>query len=252
MLHVETAGSGPDLVLLHGWGLHSGAWTEVLPLLRESFRVHAIDLPGHGRSARIEPTTLDACAEAVVSMLPPRTMLCGWSLGGLVAQRIAAWSPERLRALALVSTTPCFLQRDDWAHAMKPATLDAFAKGLATNTAATLRDFVRLNALHGAHGREAIRAFTERLTQYGTPSPVALQATLGWLAETDVRDEIADVSLPTVVIHGTRDALAPVEAGRWLAAELPNAALVEITDAAHLPFFTHARQFVDAVETLRG
>ena len=49
-LHVERLGSGPDLVLLHGWALHGGAWAPVAKRLAPRFRVHVVDLPGHGLS----------------------------------------------------------------------------------------------------------------------------------------------------------------------------------------------------------
>jgi pimeloyl-[acyl-carrier protein] methyl ester esterase len=68
----------------------------------------------------------------------------------------------------------------------------------------------------------------------------------------DLRHDVSRIAQPTAVIHGARDALAPVAAGRWLARHLPNATMTEIADAAHLPFFTHPRAFVQALESLRG
>src|SRR5690606_2848134 len=50
---VETHGAGPDLVLVHGWGLHGGLFGPLVPLLAERRRVHVVDLPGHGRSATV-------------------------------------------------------------------------------------------------------------------------------------------------------------------------------------------------------
>ena len=50
-LHVEVRGSGPDLVLLHGWALHGGMWGPWLDHLATHRRLHVIDLPGHGHSA---------------------------------------------------------------------------------------------------------------------------------------------------------------------------------------------------------
>ena len=251
-LHVERVGSGPDLVLLHGWGLHSGVWEELLPGLAQRFTVHAMDLPGHGHSAQVRPGTLDQAVDAVAAALPDGAIVCGWSLGGLAAQRLALRHPARVRALALASTTPCFVARDDWPAAMLPATLAEFAAGLGTDRQATLERFVALNALNGSRGREALRAFARKLDARGAPSAASLQATLGWLRDTDLRDAAPAIAAPTVVIHGARDALAPVAAGRWLARALPRAQLCELEDAAHLPFFTHRERFVAALESLHA
>ena len=250
-LHVERQGKGHDLVLLHGWGLHSGVWAEALPALAERFRVHAIDLPGHGHSAAAPVGSLDDAAERVAAELPAASVVCGWSLGGLVAQRVARLHPGKVRALVLVSATPCFTPRPGWRHAMKDATLDAFTAGLNRDREATLARFVRLSALHGARGREATRAFTQRLFERGAPTALALAGTLDWLRATDLR--AAAPELPrTLVIHGARDVLAPVEAGRWLAARIPGAEALEFADAAHLPFFTHREPFVRALGSFVG
>ena len=59
-LHVEVSGSGPDLVLLHGWGMNAAVWGEVATALAQHFRLHCVDLPGHGASPACAPCTLDA------------------------------------------------------------------------------------------------------------------------------------------------------------------------------------------------
>jgi pimeloyl-[acyl-carrier protein] methyl ester esterase len=249
-LHVEREGDGPDLVLLHGWGLHSGAWAEARPALARRFRVHAVDLPGHGRSAQVPVGDFEAAVQRVGEITPAGAVVCGWSLGGLVAQGLAR-KHHPIRALALVATTPCFTTREDWPHAMRPATLEAFAEGLHRDRERTLRDFVQLNALHGSHARESVRAMSRLLADHPAPF-AALEATLGWLRDIDLRAAIPGLDMPAVVVHGGRDALAPVEAGRWLASHLPKARLVELPDAAHLPFFTHRDAFVAALESLVG
>ena len=252
MLHVERHGSGPDLALLHGWGMHSGAWTEVLADLSARFRVHAVDLPGHGHSAGEAVGAFDDAATRIAAVLPEGAIVCGWSLGGLLAQRIGQLQPAKARALVLVSTTPCFVARAGWPHAMAAGTLDTFAAGLRHDRAATLANFVRLNALNGARGREAIRAFTQRLHQRGAAGESALAATLGWLRDTDLRADAAAIAAPTLLVHGARDMLVPVAAARWLAAQVPGARLLEIPDAAHIPFFTHREPFLRALEPFVG
>lgn len=251
-LHVESSGTGPELVLLHGWGLHAGAFADVVPELATRFHVLAIDLPGHGRSSHIPARNFDEAVDLLATAMPGAAAVCGWSLGGLLAQGLAQRHPAKVRQLVLAGSTPCFMERAGWPHGMKAATLDTFAHGLAGNREATLASFVRMNALHGARGREAVRTFTERLFERGAPDAASLAATLGWLRETDLRPVTPNLRVATLVIHGSRDAIAPVEAGHWLANHIPGATLVELADAAHLPFFTHRRAFLDAVESFVG
>ena len=250
-MHVDIAGSGPDLVLLHGWGLHSGVWAEVMPSLAQRARVHAIDLPGHGYSADVEVGSFDAACEAVAAVVPERSLVCGWSLGGLVAQRVAYRHPDRVARLALVSSTPCFAERPGWPSGMKESTLTTFASALANDRDALLRRFVALNAMNGPQGREAVRVFTALLAQRGAPSDSGLAATLAWLREVDLREETARLRVPAIVMHGGRDMIAPVGAGRWLAQHL-GARLHELPQAAHMPFFSHREAFVTALGDLIG
>jgi pimeloyl-[acyl-carrier protein] methyl ester esterase len=242
---VEIAGCGPDLVLLHGWGLSSSVWQPVRERLAAHYTLHLVDLPGHGRSRGVSLASLAELVAAIARLVPAKAMLCGWSLGGLVAQSIAATQP--VRRLVLVSSTPSFLARDGWPDGMQPGTLADFAGDLARDWRVTLARFLRLNALGGSRSREALRSLTAALDERGDPAPEALARGLDLLRDTDLRDKVAAIGAPTLVIHGTRDMLAPVAAGRWLAARLPSAKLVEFDDAAHLPFLTHADAFADAL-----
>jgi pimeloyl-[acyl-carrier protein] methyl ester esterase len=251
-LHVERTGSGPDLVLLHGWGLHGGVWNALAARLAGRFRLHLVDLPGHGHSREVPFKGLDAVVDAVAACSPAGARVCGWSLGGLVAMRLATRQPSRAAALALVSTTPSFVQRPGWPHAMERETLEAFAQGLRTEPAKTIRAFVNLNALGGPQARDRMRELAALLAERATPDADSLAAGLALLHETDLRAEVATIDRPAVVIHGGRDALAPLGAGRWLAGALPFARFVEIPEGAHLPFVSHTETVAQALEALHG
>src|SRR6187455_2930899 len=110
-LHVEITGTGPDLVLLHGWAMHGGIWSDVRARLAKRFRLHLVDLPGHGFSPACEPSTLERVVEMVADILPASCIVCGWSLGGQVAIELALREPLRVKKIALISTTPCFVKR---------------------------------------------------------------------------------------------------------------------------------------------
>lgn len=251
-LHVERAGRGPDLVLLHGWGLHGGVWNALASRLARRFRLHVVDLPGHGHSRGIPFAGLDAAVDAVAASVPERVRACGWSLGGLVALRLAARHPDRVASLALVSATPCFVRREGWPQAMARETLEDFALGLREEPSRTIRRFVNLNALGGPQARERMRELAAMLDERGPPAAEALASGLATLRDTDLRDEVAAIECPATVIHGGRDALVPPGAGRWLAGALPRAAFVEIAEAAHLPIVSHPESVASALEARHG
>ena len=92
-LSTYTIGNGQDLVLLHGWGLHSPIWKEFAPTLAQHFRVTVIDLPGYGES-KYDPKTaksLPKLAEQLLEYAPPQAIWLGWSLGGLIASYLATY-----------------------------------------------------------------------------------------------------------------------------------------------------------------
>ncbi|HQT27453.1 MAG TPA: alpha/beta fold hydrolase, partial [Burkholderiales bacterium] len=137
-LHVESEGNGRDVVLLHGWGMHGGYWKDVSEKLSERFRVHLVDLPGHGFSGYREGDWVEMLAEAV----PFEISLCGWSLGGQLAMEWAFRYPGRVKKLALVSTTPCFVSKEDWIHGISEELFEGFLKGIEKDAEATLKRFL--------------------------------------------------------------------------------------------------------------
>lgn len=252
MLHVERHGTGRDLVLLHGWGLHGRVWAPLAEQVRSRYRLHVVDLPGHGLS-RDEPFgTLDEIVDRLADALPAGAIVCGWSLGALLAMRLARRHERLVGALVLVGATPCFVERCDWPHAMKPSTLESFAQGFRTDPARTIRSFIALNAHGGPESRARTRELAALVAERETPSPQALEAALVLLRETDLRPEVPGISRPATVIHGGRDVLAPAQAGRWIARSLPGARLVEIGDAAHFPFASHAACVAQAIGAVHG
>lgn len=240
MMHVETQGTGRDVVLVHGWGLHGGVWHDLAARLAATHRVTVPDLPGHGRSPDADSAfTLDALADAVQRHTAGPAVWVGWSLGALVALTAALRFPDRVERLVLIGATPRFVQSPDWSQAMAPETLAQFARELETDYRGTLARFLSLQAGEGEAGRETVRRLRAVLAEGGDPAPVALRAGLRLLAETDLRARLAEVNAPALVLHGKRDRLAPAGAGEYLAAHLRDARLVTVPGAGHAPFLSH-------------
>lgn len=246
-LHVDVSGVGPDLVLLHGWGMHSGIWGGVRDELAQDFRVHAVDLPGYNASPSCQPYDLQQLAQQVASVLPPGAGVIGWSLGGLVAQRLALSQPQQVERLMLVGSTPCFVQRPDWPCGIEAGTLQAFASDLERDYATTLLRFLSLQVRSGENVRTVLKYLRVALFARGVPSAEVLRAGLAILLENDLRHAIGKLALPLSIVHGERDTLVPVEAARWLAAQIPGARLTLIPGCAHAPFLSHPNLFLQEV-----
>ena len=253
-VHVESVGRGRPLVMLHGWGMHSGLWFPLLPRLIERYRLQLVDLPGHGYSDALvtpPPLSLRRVVEAVelaIAETPAPLMILGWSLGGQVALEWARLRPERVGALVLMSTTPSFVQRPDWPHAMAATTLRQFGDELRVGYRQTLQRFVTLQVQGSEHARDTLGSLRTHLFARGEPSPQALRDSLELLASSDLRSGISAISQPALVIAGDRDTLTPVAAGRFLASALPHASLVVIHGAAHTPFLSHPQAVIAALD----
>jgi len=248
-LHVEIRGAGPDVVLLHGWALHGGMWGPWVDELARRARLHFIDLPGHGRSRWPEgAATLRDLARAVSPHVPQGAAVLGWSLGGMVALELARSRPGDLAALVLIATTPCFLAREDWPAGMNPGVLDGFAAGLARDYRRTLSNFLALQTWGDENASQALRSLRANLDAHGEPDPHALVAGLGILRTADLRDGLAAIAIPALVIAGEHDRITPVAAGRELASRLPSARFVEVPKAGHAPFLSHPETVLREVE----
>lgn len=232
--------AGGEMVFLHGWGTHPVIWE---PLLKHFPAARAFPLPGYAGS---EPAaTLERMAEKIEAQLDENSTLVGWSLGGLLAARIALDHPEKVGSLVLIGTTPCFVNRDDWPHGVPGTVFDQFARSLAEDYADTIRRFLALQAQGSDDVRAVLVTLRERLLGQIKPAEGVLEAGLDILQTDDLRRDMPSISLPVTLVHGTGDKLAPVAAARWLADVMPNAKVHEIPGAGHAPFLSHTQRVAD-------
>ena len=246
-LRVDSVGSGPPLVLLHGWAMHGGIFAPLVDALRERRTLHVIDLPGHGHNRDCGvPLTLEACAEAVLEVVPDAPW-CGWSLGGLIALHAAATRPRRIPALAMVCATPKFVVSADWPQGMPAEVFHGFAGGLRSDWRTTIDRFIALEAFGSDHMRDELRMLRDAVLAHGEPSPRVLAEGLQVLEVSDLRDALPTLGVPSLWIAGRRDRLVNPQAMQAAAAIAPEARFVQVEHAGHAPFLTHAGDVADAL-----
>jgi len=250
-IYVEQYGAGPDLLLLHGWGLHGGIWSSVLAELVKRYRVTVVDLPGHGRSHSVsigKGATLTDMAMTIREAIQGPAVWLGWSLGGMVAMAAARQWPDEVRGLILVATTPRFVVTEDWPSAVAADVLQQFGEQLVGDYRRALLRFISLQLGAGPHQRSLLRSLRAELFRFPAPSSGALESGLELLRQSDLRRQVGAITQPTCVIHGQRDRLVPVQAGRYLAQQLPDATSRLIAGAGHAPFLSHPSEFMGAIQ----
>ena len=238
-IHRETMGSGPDVVLVHGWGMHSGVWRDFAALLAQRFRLTLLDLPGHGRSGMIGDFTLGGVGRALLQAAPERAHWLGWSLGAAIGLYLAARHPQRVISLVMLAGSARFVRGDDWPCGIEPELLSQFAADMMQDYQNTLLRFLGLQTWGLEDARTVLKQLRERVAECQPPDREALRATLAILNSVDLRGALPKLQIPLLLIMGCRDRLAPAAAGPAMQALAPSAELHVLEGAAHVPFLTH-------------
>ncbi|MEB8338370.1 alpha/beta fold hydrolase [Streptomyces endophyticus] len=239
-LHHEVSGpaDGPPLVLGPSLGTSTAVWGQQLPGLSRDFRTIAYDLPGHGGSATGPPrdtgdtgdtgdTTVADLAGLVLSVADglglDRFHYAGISLGGAVGAHLAAHHPDRVASLALVCSSAHFGPPGPWRERARLVRDQGTAPLLDT---APDRWFSDESLAATGTGRRLLDALA-------ATAPAGYAACCDALAAYDLRDRLADITAPTLVVGGSRDMATPLPHARELAAGVPRSTL-EVLECGHL------------------
>jgi pimeloyl-ACP methyl ester carboxylesterase len=239
-------GVGPVLVALHA-ALHDRHdFDAILLALARSYRVIAVDWPGHGESPPPrEPFTpaaavyADVLEDVVLALHLPPAVFVGNSVGGFAAARLAVRKPERVAGLVLIDTGG-FLG--------SPLT-NAYCRflGIRAVLRRVLPRFVR-NYMHAqsANDQAVLRRVVGRAR---TADGVELAAAL-WRSfaapEANLRSQARRITAPTLVVWGSEDAAIPLRFGRATHRAIPGSRL-EVLPTGHLPFSSQPERFLDVV-----
>lgn len=236
-------GSGPELALLHGWGIGAYVWQPLVDPLARGCRVHVLDLPGYG-SQPDDGKDFAQTAQRLIESLPAGVTLCAWSLGASLAIRAALSCPERVAALILVGGTPRFTCDEDWPAAQSAELLDRFASQVQDQPEQTLQRFAALISQGEDDPRQLARALLLALRESPTPAASTLRRGLDWLREVDLRQKMRDLFQPCLLLHGANDPINSLAAAQWQERTLPRARLEVFPAAGHAPFLANGERFV--------
>ena len=237
----------PALVLIHGLGEDSMlTWHRLIPLLRDRFRIVALDLRGAGKSdgtrdpfdiADLADDVAGACAVlGIVS-----ATVVGYSMGGAVAQEVARRHPgftERLVVVSTLSYHPFW-----WRVARTVVAVGGRALERISRTEVSWAWYRYLLAVGAVEHRHARWLWETRMSR----DPEFQYRSMLTLLRFDSRPWLAGLDVPTLVLVSGADQMVPPPWQRELAAAIPGAVLVEVSGATHEVPMTHATQVAEAL-----
>ncbi len=238
--HVQIAGAGPTLLLLHGTGAATHSWRELWPLL-PGFRLVAVDLPGHGFTSVPAALSLDAMAAAVARLLAVLAVvpdvIVGHSAGAAIALRLVLDGAVRP---GLVAGIGAALQPFPGPAAFifpsiaRSLVLNPLVPSLVTATA----------GLPGEPRRFLERATGSRVDAAGARlygrlfrSRAHVATTLGMMAAWDLAPLVRDMprlGVPMLLLHGTRDRTVPADVSTTVARQVPDGRALLLPGLGHL------------------
>ena len=245
----ETAGRPwrPALVLTHSLGSDHRMWESQVQALKSQYLIVAIDNIGHGESD-VPPGDYSVfdLAEAVLAVAAAAELeqfhYCGLSVGGLTGQWLGVHHADRLLSLTLSNTAAKIGTAELWderIHLARTQGMGALVDGVIA------RWFSPGFAEH--HPEQFARA---KATLLAT-DPDGYAGVSAALRDSDLRDAVGSIAVPTLVIGGVSDPAAPIQQARWLHEQITGSRLVEL-EAAHLSNLDRESEFTDALDQFLG
>ena len=231
--HYTDRGTGPAVVLSHGTLMDHTMFDAQVDALADRYRVVAFD-----HRARIDGAPggygiddlVDDCVGLLDELGIQRCVLGGMSLGGFMALPLALRHPERLDGLMLISTMAMAYSEAERADIDEHLAELAREEMVSESFAEWERDLV-MGATTQRERPELVRYWMDR---WRTRRSEAVAAEFrSWMHKADLTPRLAEIDLPALVIHGTEDAVLPIERGRALADALPDARFVAIEGSGH-------------------
>lgn len=199
--------NSPTLVFLHGWASDARIWRSVCEQLHCNYVVW--DLPGFGQNQSELQPNLEVFLEQAINALPMKCILVGWSLGGMLATRLAYLAPEKVLGLITFAANPVFVANKHWQCAMPRAMFAQFLNNFNQSPNKTFARFCLLQTKNDARAKHLVnelKLFSPKPTQVSQWS-IALE----WLGNMDNRAIISELGIPQLHVYAGHDELVPAQ-----------------------------------------
>jgi 3-oxoadipate enol-lactonase len=232
----------PPLVFLHGIGGAARGWRGQLEVFGDRYHAVAWDMPGYGSSKQLDtpgiPTLAEALRDFLAQVGATKPVLVGHSIGGMVVQQFLVSYPDLAGAVVLAQTTSAFGSSDgEWQKNFIEARLGPLDRGETMVSMAP-------KLVEGLIGDAPDPAGLELARDcMASVPPATYRSSMKAMIGFDLRKNIADIRLPTLLLSGSKDNNAPAKTMAKMAAQVPGSTYVELEGVGHLANFERPREF---------
>ena len=238
------------LLFVHGWATDKWVWKHQITAFNEDYKLHIIDLPGHGGPMKWREPTLAPPVQALLNLNSHEIagdysyVGIGWSLGAQALLAASIGGIKIFNGLILIGGTPCFAMRKNFPWAQPKGAVEKMIENMKKKPKKTLNRFYRLNFTEEELNHENVLSFINKYNQLKPGFPfdeigIGLEAMLN----TDLRDGLSLIDVPTLILHGERDRICPPGAANYLANKIKKAELHIFKETGHAPFITKHKEF---------
>lgn len=234
-IYFQKVGKGKDLILLHGWGLDSSSFWPDVDLLKDTFTLWLLDLPGHGRSD-VPPSTFtitnykNIIEQFIEEQKISKPIVLGHSFGGRIAIKLASENPKLLEKIIL---------EDSAGISTKLGIKNIFFQIIAKLVKYLIPDIFNL--------KELLRVKVYKILKSDYKDIGALKETFKESIREDLTEDLKKIPIEVLIIWGEKDKTTPLKDGKRMYQLIKNSKLVVMEEMGHAPHITDPERFAKYV-----
>ena len=235
-----------NILFFTGWGATCSVWEGIIPALDQGYQINCITPSWAGNNSYGSLSDIDAYVENVAKTIQSRVNIISWSMGGLIAIKLASRYPDLVSSICFVSSVPNFVSDDNTKSGIDKKWFTQFELNFVNEPIATMKRFYVLQTMNDEFAKETIK----RVRRYCDPKQYDFnECRYGLeLLKFNLTDEFANLECKTAFIHGDVDAVVNIQAARD-AARSTQSEFYVVKHAGHVPHVSHAAQVCEIINS---
>ena len=254
MMNYKIIGDGRPLILIHGWAMNAEVWSDLSDNLSSNYQVISIDLRGHGKSKQLDgPFNYEIFAKDIRLLIDKLGLkdltLIGWSMGVSVILKMLQHPLPSLSSLVFISGNPSLAKRADYENGIPEVVIKRLYKNTERDLEKGLQNFHSLlfspEELSQIEQLNILKILTDT---NNIPKKEAALESLKCLQNEDLRDALAKIAVPTLLIHGKKDQISMSGAALYMKKRIKKSELLLLDDTGHVPFITKEKETLEKIK----